>query len=99
MAYVKGRVYFMVSYLDEDGVVPTMETVVYLGEERQEDNEIRHIFQDYESWRDLGAYPNNEEGTGKVFALPSSELSNILTYEGAVAELSGCIPRRKARGL
>ena len=99
MAYVKGRVYFMVSYLDDEGVVPAMETVVYLGEEKQGDDGLRHIFQDYESWRDLGAYPDNEEGAGKVFALPSHELSNILDYEAAIAQLSKCIPLRKSRGL
>jgi hypothetical protein len=99
IAHLKDRVYFMITYLDDDSLVPCMETVVYLGEERQENSEIRHIFQDYESWRDRGAYPNNENGPGKVFVLPSHELSNINDFETALAELSACALRRKGRGL
>jgi hypothetical protein len=99
MAHDKGTVYFMVSYLDDDSLVPVMETVVYLGQELSENAAPRHMFQDFESWKERGAYPNNEEGPGKVFSLPSTELSNIQSLESALLELADCQARRKRRGL
>jgi len=89
-----GDVYFMVSYLED---TPIMETVVYLGKSKSEDGELRHTFQDFESWKERGAYPNTAEGPGKVFLLPSTELSNIQPLEEALAELNAHLARLKRR--
>src|SRR5687768_914804 len=93
----KGTVYFMVSYPDDDSLVPVMDTVVYLGE-RADSAEARHMFQDFESWKERGEYPNTTEGPGKVFSLPPSELSNIQPLNAALEELNSCLARRQKRG-
>ena len=98
MAHIKGTAYFMVSYLGDESIVPCMETVVYLGEEKSESGAM-HLFQDFESWHQRGAYPNNEEGPGKVFSLPGTELSNIHSLEKALEELANCLALRKKRGI
>ena len=107
---VVGRVYFRMSYVDADSVLPELAPLVFLG--RDLDSQERGLyFQDAPSylggerydavnWSGEAAVPEDLPATwrgpnSEFHVMPDSEYSSVFEYEGALDELLGCSLRRK----
>lgn len=97
----KDQSYFMVTYVDEDMLVPVVQTLIFLGRNATGKHPGFLCFQDAESFFDLGPYPQKKRGPGDLYVCPDEGLSNIFTLEKALKSLSRCLERRtrkKPRG-
>ena len=93
----KGGFYFMVTYLDEARLVPQVRTLAFLGKNVDGKAEGSLCFQDAESFLQLGAYPDNEEGDAEIYRCQPSGLSNIYELDKAIGSLTRCLERRSKR--
>lgn len=87
------KVYFTLQYLDENLLVPIIQTLVYLGKNLDGEGSDLYYFQDIDSYQDGGGYPNHKGTTGQVFTLPEKALINIFALDGLVRELSFVLSR------
>ena len=93
----EGSVYFMLQYVDDALSIPIVETVVFIGKNVYGDGEKDNFyyFQDVESFKAVGAYPDNSQGEGNVFSLPEKAVATtIFTLDSLVDELGNVIARR-----
>jgi hypothetical protein len=96
-----GRVYFHLAYVDEGGLVPVLEPVVFIGSDLENESEMCVYFQDAASYlRGVRAYPATADGDEDaavlapvVYSFPSSA-GNVFTYEHAIEELIRCAMKR-----
>ncbi len=96
-----GTIYFSLEYVDEDMLIPTMQTVVFVGR-NLETGERGHVyFQDIDSYREGVRYDSTTEETPANFYKGSeNEVGHIFEFESALNELMKCaLRRRKAQGL
>ena len=93
----KNHSYFMVTYVDEDMLVPIIQTLIYLGRNVTGQHPGFLCFQDAESFFDLGPYPQKKLGSGDLYVCPDEGLSGIFTLEKALRSLSRCVDRRTRR--
>lgn len=93
----EGAVYFMLQYVDDALAVPVIETVVFIGKNLDGDgtDDGLYYFQDVESFKAIGAYPNNRQGEGNVFSLPEKAIANIFALDGLVEELGNAVGRQR----
>lgn len=92
----KGSVYFLVSFVDEQMLIPTMDTVVFVGRNLEPGDEEQVYFQDIDSFRRGILYDTAEEGDHAVFHSGSrNELGHVFDYERALDRLLVCSLRRK----
>lgn len=95
----EGAVYFFVSFVDEEMLIPTFDTVVYVGRNLQPDDVDRVYFQDIESFKRGVRYETAVEGDLAIFHSGSKgELGHIFHYERALDQLLACSLRRKSSG-
>jgi len=88
-------VYFFVSFVDEEMLIPTMETVVYVGRNLEADDVDQVYFQDIASFRSGVRYESACEGDDAVFNSGSqNELGHVFEYEHALDVLLACSIRR-----
>jgi hypothetical protein len=78
----------MLQYLDEALLIPSVQTVVYVGKNLDAKDDGVYYFQDVDSYQEIGAYPNQKEGTGQVLSLPEKALVNVFALDGLVRELT-----------
>lgn len=57
----EGEVYFAVNYVDDDMLIPVMETVVFIGRNLEPDDVGQVYFQDVESYREGVRYGLDKE--------------------------------------
>jgi hypothetical protein len=92
---VEESVYFCVNYVDTDELIPTLETVVYIGREVGQDAG-KLLFQDVDSYREGVRYGTDAaEAHGTFVARPERDLTDVFDYERAVEELMRCSLRRR----
>jgi hypothetical protein len=92
----EGSVYFFVTFVDEEMLIPTMETVVFVGRNLQADDIDQVYFQDIQSFRRGVRHETAEEGDFAVFHTGSrSELGHVFDYEHALDRLLACSIRRE----
>lgn len=94
----KGSVYFAVNYVDDNLLIPVMETLVFIGRDLKPGDSGLVYFQDIGSYlRGIryGAVP--EEGFAEFFAGSENEVNHIFEYEHALEKLIRCAIRRKER--
>ncbi len=95
----EGEVYFSVNYVDDDMLLPTMETVVFIGRNLQPGDSGQVYFQDIDSYRGGVRYESATEEDYVEFSTGSeNEVSHIFTYEKALEELMKCSLRRRRTG-
>jgi hypothetical protein len=95
----EGSVYFFVNFVDEEMLIPTMETVVYVGKNLEAADVDQVYFQDIASFRSGVRYETAVEGDFAVFHSGSrSELGHVFHYERALDQLLACSLRRKSAG-
>ena len=94
-----GNVYFKVDYpADDDMLVPTMRTLVFLGRGVITGNAEDFLFQDHESY-DWGIRHDtaSEDDQIQLHSFDSAGLGGIYEFEEALNELLRCSLRRSDR--
>ncbi len=96
----EGTVYFTVNYIDDDLLIPTVETIVFIGRDLQPGDSGRVYFQDIDSY---GRGVRYESATAEDYVQFSTgsenELSHIFEYDRALEELMKCSLRRRRAKL
>lgn len=89
----QGSVYFFLHYADEQGLVPSVEPVVFVGFGLRNDPD-KVYFQDAESFFQ-GANPFAESDLGgHLYTGSRDEMGHVFAFEGVLEELIRCSIRR-----
>ena len=92
-----GSIYFVVNFTDEKMLIPVMDTVVYIGENLESDDENQVYFQDVSSFDRGIRYGSSGDGDYALFQSGSrNELGHVFDFEHALDVLLGCAVRRRA---
>jgi hypothetical protein len=95
----EGQVYFTVNYVDEERLIPVMETVVFIGRNLEPDDVGQIYLQDVQSYREGVPYNwESEDGFAKFQTGSEDETGHIFEYEQALEELMRCSLNRKRAG-
>ena len=96
----EGAVYFSVTFIDDDMLVPLMETLVFIGRDLEPEDSGQVYFQDANSYQRGVRYGKPLEDEQATFLAGSkNELGHIFTYEHALDSLMKCsVRRRQAAG-
>ena len=95
----EGSVYFSVTYVDDEMHIPTMETLVFIGRELDENDSGRLYFQDIDSYRKGIRYESaTDDDHVTFFECSEDELNNIFEYEQALDVLMRCSLKKKKIG-
>jgi hypothetical protein len=95
----EGQVYFAVTYVDDEMLVPTMETIVFIGRNLEPGDLDQVYFQDIESYREGVSYSRSDDGLARFQAGSESQINHIFKYEPALHELMRCSLRRQKTGI
>ena len=92
-----GCVYFSVIYVDDEMLMPTVEPLIFIGENLDAKDTGRVVyFQDAHSYHQgLRHNSDAKECDITLFAAPENEIQHIFEYENAVDELLRCALRRR----
>ena len=96
----EGIVYYFLNFVDEEMLIPTMETVVFVGRNLEADDDDRVYFQDIESYTRGVRYNSATHDDHAVFSSGSEkELGHVFDYQHALDQLLICAIRRNRAGL
>src|SRR5437870_5785774 len=105
----EGEVYFAVNYVDDDMLIPIIETLVFLCKNLKPDDVGKAYFKDVESYCQGLPYDCDEDksstevdvngGSASFYSGPENELHHIFKYEQALEELMRCLLRRIQAGV
>lgn len=94
-ALVVGEIYFSVQFIDDELLVPVMETLVFIGKDLIDgDSKGICYFQDAESYRSGIRFPSEEGG---FYGQPADQLKHIFDYEKALERLMDTSVRRRKK--
>ncbi len=95
----EGSVYFLVTYLDDRLLIPTVEPWVFIGENLDVSDVGRVVyFQDACSYRKgIRRDFATKDGDATFFSGPANEIPPIFEYESALDELLRCALRRRKK--
>ncbi|SRR6266852_2111158 len=91
----QGSVYFAVTYVDDQMLVPTVEPLIFAGR-NLDAGDVGSVvyFQDAASYRRGTRHDSiANEGEATFFAAPDNEVRHIFEYENALDELLRCALR------
>jgi hypothetical protein len=93
-------IYFAVNYVDDEMLIPSMETLVFIGRNLEPGEVGRVYFQDVQSYREGFRYDSDsEDELAKSETGSENEIGHIFDYERALEVLMRCSIRRKQQGL
>lgn len=93
----EGAVYFSVNYVDDKMLIPTIETLVFIGRDLEPDDSGQVYFQDIDSYQRGVRYEVADESDFARFSAGSeNEVNHIFEYERALEELMRCSVRRRS---
>jgi hypothetical protein len=95
-ALVQGEMYLSIQYVDEALLIPTIETMVFVGRNLEPNDTDFLYFQDVECYlkgMKYGSYPLKEIG---FRPFQEQGVKHIFEYESALDELMKCSLRRRA---
>ncbi len=93
-----GEVYFTVSYVDDQLLLPIMLSLVYLGTDLQGEVSGVHYFQDLDSYTEGVRFGDEQsEGPGSIHF--GDIVKGIQRFDQALAALMSCSLRRAEQGL
>ena len=96
----EGAVYFAINYVDDEMLIPVIETLVFVGRNLEPGDVEKVYFQDVESYREGVRYGSNAEEDWARFQTGSeNELNHIFDYERALDVMLRCSLRRKETGI
>lgn len=90
-----GATYFMVQFVDDDMLIPTLEPVVFIGRDLMPDDQDTLYFQDAASYRGGIRFGSVETDSAVLYRQKSNEINHIFEYERALDLLLGCSLRRR----
>jgi len=91
----EGSAYFAVTYVDDDMLIPTMETLVFIGKNLEIDDVAEAYFQEINSYRQGVRYGwDVKDGEASFYSGPENELHHIFDFDHALEELMKCSLRR-----
>jgi hypothetical protein len=91
----EGSVYFVVTFVDEEMLIPAMETVVFVGRNLEAGDVGKMYFQDVHSYRAGIRYGPDAEDEWAEFQTASDDgVNHIFEYERALDQLLKCSLRR-----
>jgi hypothetical protein len=95
----QGAIYFSVSYVDDQLLMPTVEPLVYIGENLDAGDVGRvSYFQDASSYRrGIRHGSESKEGEAIFFTASGDKMPPIFEYERALDELLRCALRRRKK--
>lgn len=93
----QGSVYFLVSYIDDRMLMPTVEPLIFVGENLDAGDVGRVVyFQDVPSYRHGIRHDSaGKKGEATFFTASEGEMLHIFEYENALDELLRCALRRR----
>ncbi len=95
---IEGHVYFAVRYVDEDMLIPTMDTLVFVG--RDLDPAAAGLyFQDIDSYMQGVRFDTATTEDGALFITERADKPWIFSFDRALDLLLKCSVRRNARDL
>lgn len=93
----EGAVYFSVNYIDDKMLIPTVETLVFIGRDLEPGDSGQVYFQDIDSYQRGVRYDLASENDLARFSTGSeNEINHLFEYELALEELMRCSLRRRA---
>jgi hypothetical protein len=90
----EGQVYFAVNFVDDEMLIPMMETVVFVGRNLKPEDVGSVYFQDVESYGE-GIRWGSPHEWAKFQTGSENEVNHIFDYERALDVLMWCSLRRK----
>ncbi|HXI91803.1 MAG TPA: hypothetical protein VNO24_17455 [Blastocatellia bacterium] len=91
----EGSIYFAVTFVDEDMLIPTMETLVFVGRNLETGDIGKVYFQDVHSYRAGIRYgPDAEDEWAEFQTASEDSVNHIFEYEPALDQLLRCSLRR-----
>ena len=91
----EGQVYFSVHYVDEDLLIPLVETLVFVGRYVSSEGANLLRFQDIGSYRQGMRFGSPDAEEASFQSSTESEVNHIFEYEHALDELMRCALRRR----
>jgi len=93
----EGQIYFSVTFVDEDMLIPELLPLVFIGSEVGDEGADEYFFQDAESYR-AGIRIESAQDTDQVdlFCCGESGLNSVFEFERALDVLLRCSLRRMA---
>jgi hypothetical protein len=94
----EGQVYFSVRYIDEEMLIPTVDTLVFIGLDLEPGDSGKLYFQDVDSYMQGVRFATASGDDGALFITESADKPWIFQFDQALDLLLACSIRRKARG-
>jgi hypothetical protein len=92
----EGRVYFMMNYIDEALLIPTLQPLVFVGFDLAPGDSGRVYFQDLDSHQRGVRFELEAEAESAEFITGSAdEIGHLFEFEQALEELLRCAVRRR----
>ena len=96
----EGEVYFAINYVDDDMLIPVMETVVFIGRNLEPGDVGQVYFQDVQSYQEGIRYGwDKDDEWAKFKAGSENEVNHIFDYENALNALMRCSLNRRRAGM
>jgi hypothetical protein len=87
----EGSVYFALTFIDEDMLTPTMETVVFVGRDLEPDDVGRVYFRNVRS----GEGADSEDADEWDYTASENSINHVFEFEHALDQLLACSLRRR----
>ena len=92
----EGTIYFAVNYVDREMLIPTMETLVFVGRNLESGDKGRVFFQDVRSYRKGVKYDwEATDAIGTFYSGSENQIGHIFEFEQALDNLLRCLLRRR----
>src|ERR1700730_2675079 len=92
----EGEAYLAVTYVDDEMLIPVMETLVFVGRNLEPQDVGEAYFQDVRSYREDVPYGwEADDGNATFYSGPENELKHIFSYSNALDVLMRCLLRRR----
>jgi hypothetical protein len=98
----EGETYFSVRYVDDDMLIPFVETLVFIGRNLVDDDVGQTYFQDADSYRKgirRGSASEDQQATFECYQQDQKgRINGIFEFDRALDELMRCALRRQRKG-
>jgi hypothetical protein len=91
----EGEVYFTVHFVDDEMLIPTMDTLVFIGRDLEAEHGGNLYFQDVGSYRDGVRYSTATSDDRATFIMESVDKPWIFDFEQALEMLMACSLKRQ----
>jgi hypothetical protein len=89
----EGHVYFAVQFVDRELLIPTVEPLVFIGQDLEAEAPGMY-FQDAQSYRDGLRYGSEEARSENATFYAQTDVKHIFDYERALDQMLACSLRR-----